>query len=224
MKKNIIKKKTIKQPEKVVLEFDNEENPNPLNTHSNDMEQEGIDIEYPNYDSNDTSFKTPLSVPSFKNPKKTSFGGLGKKIKGIFHKKKKPSIQVSTELSSPNFRGEKKPMTEIEKLEFEFEQKKLLLKKKQEQEIQNRIKQQEKIIQQQKNILKQPKKTYETNFISETNDVELNPSGNIEPINYCQNCGKKLKKGKIIEYVNGGYSQEIYCKKCGFSTELKLRV
>lgn len=223
------KKKYIKDTNKIVLEFDN-----PITDSENQLEKNGIDNDNFKTTSDATSLDTPLSVPSFNSniPKKTSFGGFGKKIKGIFHKKKKPSISDSTNLSSQDQRGEKKKseMSELEKLEYEFQQKKELIRQKQELEIQKKQQeqrlQQQKILEQQKKLIKVPIKTIGSSEPIHQNiseDIELNPFGNLDPINYCQNCGKKLKKGKIEKYENG-YTQEINCKRCGFQTEIKIRI
>lgn len=225
--KNIGKQKSIvKDTNKIVLEFDN-----PLNTNSNDFVEQKEDLENLPDTFSDISNFTPLdnletpnsNFPSVNIPKKTSFGGLGKKIKGIFHKK-----SSATKLSSQDQRGS---MTEMEQLEFEFQQKKLLLKKKQEQEIEQRIREREKFIQEQKKLLKQEKPTIIPSrtmgiegkgFIKDQINIELIPH-DMEIQNYCAKCGKKYKKGKIIRQGNV-FIQEIKCKKCGNQFEKRIEI
>ena len=177
---------------------------------------------------------------TIENPKDSQrYGGLGKKIAHLFQRtSKKNSSDIS---SYPTLRGQmKEPMSEMEKLEFEFNQKKLMLQKKQEEEEQKRVVEQRATIkqiaeeQQQKQDLERlrmgdidqlTKKEIHT-MLSGNGELKLSPF-NIEEVKYCPKCHKKLKKGKIKTY-DFTYIQELKCKGlfggCGYSTERRIDV
>jgi hypothetical protein len=151
-------------------------------------------------------------------PKKKLFGFLGKKEK----------IE----------RPVRKEMTELELLEVEIEQKRILLKQKKEEELRKKLEEEQK----KKELERQKQKeiTIRTNgklkkgmsasglnlsdkiFPSNEDNINLIPDNN-EIDKFCSQCGKKLKRKKII--VNGNvYNQELICKKCGFVKTLEMEI